>query len=317
MVTRVLNRWLRPTPDAVAAPAATLPGIVPSACLPRERHLHARGRWRPGMPLRSGICRYEQLDSRTFRGWAAALGEPWHPHRKLWEYCFVVQALEERGFLARNRRGLGFAVGSEPLASFFASRGCSITATDLPADDVRIADWAPTSQWVGAVADLNRRGLCEPQRFARNVRFRPVDMNDIPDDLVDQDFTWSCCSFEHCGSIELGLRFLLAQMGCLRPGGVAVHTTELNLTSNDRTIDTGPTVIFRTTDLEWVIHELLARGHAVEPLDLAVGSTAEDRHIDRPPYTQRPHLRLELGGFVATSVGLIITKGQDLGQAAG
>lgn len=306
MVTAMLQRWWQ-GPRVPRDPAEA--AIVPGAFLPIERRLHARSRWRPGMPLRSGMCRHDQLDSRTFRSWTAALGESWSPHRKLWEYCFVCQALDERGLLRPGSRGLGFAVGTEPLVSLFASRGCKITATDLAPGDDRVAAWAPSRQWAGEISALNGRGLCEPAVFARNVRFQPVDMNAIPADLGGHDFTWSCCSFEHCGSIELGLRFLLAQMECLEPGGVAVHTTELNLTSNERTIDTGPTVIFRTSDLEWVALELMARGHAVEPFDLALGSAAEDRHVDRPPYVQRPHLRLELGGFVTTSVGLIITKG--------
>jgi hypothetical protein len=305
MVTDVFKHWWR-TPRAPCGPAEA--GIAPGAFLPTERRLHARSRWRPGMPLRSSLCRHEQLDSRSFRSRAAALGEPWSPHRKLWEYCFVCQALDERGLLMPERRGLGFAVGTEPLVSLFASRGCEITATDLSPGDERVAAWAPSRQWAGEGTALNARGLCDPDVFARQVRFRPVDMNAIPRDLGGHDFTWSCCSFEHCGSIELGLQFLIAQMDCLNPGGVAVHTTELNLTSNEQTLETGPTVIFRTQDLEWVALELMARGHTVEPFDLALGSAPEDRHIDRPPYTQRPHLRLELGGFVTTSVGLIITK---------
>ena len=52
-------------------------------------------------------------------------------HRKIWEFCFIAQALDERGMLARGRRGLGFAVGTEPLPAMFASRGCAIVATDL------------------------------------------------------------------------------------------------------------------------------------------------------------------------------------------
>jgi hypothetical protein len=296
MVTAAIARWFTRTRPA-AAPTPP-PGIVPSAFMPSLKHLHAAGRWRTGMPLRSGVCRFEQLDSRAFRAWATSLGEGWQPHRKLWEYCFIARALDERGLLRPGRRGLGFAVGSEPLASAFAARGCTITATDLAADDPRIADWAPSRQWAGAAEALNGRGLCPADAFARSVEFRAVDMNRIPADLEGYDFTWSSCSFEHCGSIELGLRFLVEQMNCLRPGGVAVHTTELNLTSNDRTLDAGPTVIFLT-----------ARGHTIEPFDLALGSAPEDRHVDRPPYTQRPHLRLELGGYVTTSVGLIIRKG--------
>jgi hypothetical protein len=37
--------------------------------------------------------------------------------------------------LQPGRTGLGFAVGAEKLPALFASRGCRITATDLPSDD--------------------------------------------------------------------------------------------------------------------------------------------------------------------------------------
>ena len=58
------------------------------------------------------------------------------------------------------------------------------------------------------------------------MRFRAVDMNDIPPDLRGFDFTWSSCALEHLGTLRAGADFVVEQMTCLRPGGVAVHTTE-------------------------------------------------------------------------------------------
>jgi hypothetical protein len=141
-------------------------------------------------------------------------------------------------------------------------------------------------------------------------------MNHIPDDLRGYDFTWSTCSFEHCGSLELGLRFLERQMECLRPGGVAVHTTEFNLSSNDDTLAEGPCVIFRLRDIEDVCRRLTEQGHHVEPLDLDPGSDELDRFVDPPPYYESAkepygrikHLRLSLAGYASTSIGLIIRK---------
>ena len=51
-------------------------------------------------------------------------------------------------------------------------------------------------------------------------------MNHLPDDLRGFDFTWSSCALEHLGTLAAGADFVVAQMDCLRPGGVAVHTTE-------------------------------------------------------------------------------------------
>jgi len=266
--------------------------------------------------LISQLCRYRTLDSATFRRWADELREPWRPHRKLWELAFICQALEEREMLRPGRRGLGFAVGAEKLPAVFAARGCEITATDLPADDDRRTPWADTGQWVGECDSLNQHGLCEPAVFQERVRYRPVDMNRIPVDLTGFNFTWSTCSFEHCGSLDLGLEFLERQMDCLVPGGVAVHTTEFNLSSNDETVAEGSCVIYRLRDMEAICGRLAAAGHAVEPLDVDPGSHRLDHFVDEPPFAdwhttpsaRVKHLRLNLWGHASTSIALIIRK---------
>lgn len=266
--------------------------------------------------LISQLCRYSSLDSLNFRRWAEELHEPWRAHRKLWELAFISQALNERDMLKQGKRGLGFAVGSEKLPALFASKGCHITATDLPADDERHIPWAETGQWAQNLEQLNQDKLCNPDLFNEHVKLRPADMNNIPEDLRNFDFTWSTCSFEHCGSLDLGLTFLERQMDCLKPGGVAVHTTELNLTSNDQTIDQGPTVIYRLKDIENILNLLRRKGHDVEPLDISPGNHPLDRFVDEPPYCDwdstppkdTKHLRLNIGGYAATSIGIIMKK---------
>ena len=69
--------------------------------------------------------------------------------------------------------------------------------------------------------------------FAQRVTFRPVDMNALPADLTGFDFAWSSCALERLGTLEAGMDFVLAQMGCLRPGGVGVHPTEYLVSSNN------------------------------------------------------------------------------------
>lgn len=259
--------------------------------------------------LTSCLCTQRQLASPAFRYWAGRLKEEWRLHRKLWEFCFVLQSLHERDMLQAGRRGLGFAVGQEPLPALMASLGCHLIATDLDASDQRADQWARTGQLASALDGLNTRKLCDPNQFIERVQFRCVDMNRIPEDLRDFDFTWSSCSFEHCGSIALGQRFLVEQMKCLKPGGIAVHTTEFNLSSTERTIENGTTVIFRRKDIEAIIRELHRDGHIVEPLHLDLGYSPEDATIDLFPYSDAPHLKLELfDKYVSTSIALIIRK---------
>ena len=308
-LARKVRRWF--------GPPAKSPPVQPHLLRRDRPDLHLRGPRRDdSRQLISQLCRYGTLDSATFRHWAAALGEPWRPHRKLWELAFICQALEERDMLRAGRRGLGFAVGAEKLPALFAARGCEITATDLPADDDRRNPWAESGQWVGECDALNAAGLCDPAAFRRLVSFRPVDMNHVPADLTGYDFTWSTCSFEHCGSLQLGLDFLERQMDCLVPGGVAVHTTEFNLSSNEATLADGPCVIYRLRDVEAVCGRLVAQGHHVEPLDVDPGSHGLDQFVDQPPYadwhsTPPPkvkHLRLNLAGHASTSIALVIRK---------
>ncbi len=258
-------------------------------------------------PLKSNLCTQAQLESPTFRRWSERLGVRFGLHRKLWEHCFLAQALEERGRLAPGRRGLGFGVGREPLAALFASRGCAIVATDMGVDSAKEAGWLDTNEHAASLAALNDAGLCEPGAFQRLVTFRVADMNAIPADLRGFDFTWSACSFEHVGSIELGEQFLVNQMDCLKPGGVAVHTTEFNVRSDDETLADGPTVLFRRRDIERMARRLTDLGHEIV-LDLNPGDGLADGTIDAPPYTHNPHLKIQLAGFVTTSIGLIVRK---------
>jgi hypothetical protein len=265
--------------------------------------------------LLSSLCRAEMLESDAFRYWIDRLKEDWHYHRKLWEWAYICQALYERGMLGHGRRGVVFAVGRESLPALFASYGCSILATDLAAGDPRATGWATSGEWASTLEELNRLGLCPESLFRERVSFRPVDMNHIPADVTGFDFSWSSCSFEHCGSLELGIEFLIRQMECLRPGGVAVHTTEFNLTSNANTVRKGRTVIYRGIDIEGIVHRLAALGHSTELLDLTVGSHPLDWHVDERPYSIDRHLRKRQGRYATTSVGLIITKSSSASRA--
>src|SRR5262249_26806827 len=145
---------------------------------------------------------------------------------------------------------LGFGVGREPLAALFAGCGCTIVATDLEEERARKAGWVETNQHAAQLAHLNIHGLCDAEAFRQRASFRYVDMTAIPEDLRDFDFTWSSCSFEHVGSIAKGQQFVYHMMDCMKPGGVGVHTTEFNLSSDTDTIDNDHTVLFRKSDIE-------------------------------------------------------------------
>ena len=278
--------------SAGRAPTGGTPNGVDAALLPASRA-------EPSPLLTSCLCTQRQVESAMFTRWCAEMRERPYRHRKLWEWAFVCQALFQRRMLEPGKEGLGFGVGEEPLPALFARYGCRIRATEL----------ALASTASSACTSLNRAGICPEADFERLVTCEPVDMRSIPDSLTGFDFVWSSCALEHLGSLELAGRFVLHSLRCLKPGGLAVHTTEFNLSSNDRTLDSGTTVLLRRRDLEDLVAALEAEGHEVAPLDLQPGDGLLDRCVDTPPYRREPHLTLELAGYLMTSVGLIIRKG--------
>lgn len=231
-------------------------------------------------------------------------------HRKLWEWVFVVHHLRKSGVVTPGHRGLVFGVGKELLPSLFASSGIRVTATDAPAEIGIGSGWQDSNEFSSGLAAMPE-GKMERAAFERLVEWRECDMNAIDPALSGYDFCWSSCCFEHLGSLRHGMDFVLNSVEhCLRPNGVAVHTTEFNLTSNDATVERGDTCIYRRRDIEDLIAELRARGHQVEPLRIAPDTLAVDGYVDLPPY-RGPHLKLFGEGFVMTSIGLVIRRGAD------
>lgn len=266
--------------------------------------------------LKSSICKQADLESEAFleieselqsRKWLQIYNDINHIdydvykilHRKSWEFSYITLALRERGMLREGKQGLGFAVGIEPLPSFFASKGCKILATDLGIDSEDALRWAQSGQnAVGNINQLNILHHCPDDVFQKNVHYRGLDMNNIPRELNEQfDFCWSSCAIEHVGSLEKSKQFLKNMIKVLRPGGIAVHTTEFNLSSDTRTIDQGDSVIYRKCDIleiaEWMVRE----GHEMAELDFSLGTQEGDCFVDMPPYFRPPahyHLRLQL-----------------------
>lgn len=231
-------------------------------------------------------------------------------HRKMWEWVYVIHHLERAGVLVEGSRGLGFGVGLERLPALFAKKGCVVLATDAPPEIGIGTGWSSTGQHASALDDLRNPAIVDNDIFSERVSHRFCDMNSISDDLKGFDFTWSCCCYEHLGSLEAGMQFVINSVEkTLRPGGIAVHTTEYNLSSNDETIDTGPTVLYRRRDMEELVERLRSRGHEVQSFSLAPYSHPLDFHVDVPPHLNIPHLKLRIGQYAATSVGICVRRG--------
>ena len=228
-------------------------------------------------------------------------------HRKQWEYIYILRALEQHGKLGERGSGIGFGCGKEPLAAALAKRGAKVIVTDIPPQQGSDAHWGSTD-----AMDLFYGGICSLEEYRRQVSFRPVNMNKIPDDLREFDFAWSCCALEHLGSLRAGIEFILHSAKCLKPGGIAVHTTELNVRSETETIETDGLSVYRRRDFLDLQTECIERGLELLPLNFYFGTLPEDQYVDLPPYKQETHLKLAIEKFVITSFGLVVRRGKEL-----
>jgi Methyltransferase domain len=184
--------------------------------------------------LTSVVCRYDHFETpwlaNQVRRLSPGPGQNTPPalHRKIWEWCAIAQALEERDMLRSGRKGLGFAVGKEPLTSLFAGLGVEVIATDLSKSGIN-----PFEISGEHAAELNHcfhAALVKRADFDRLVRFEPADMRDLSNFTSESvDFVWSSCAMEHLGSLEAGIDYVMNSTRLLKPGGVSINTTEFNL----------------------------------------------------------------------------------------
>jgi 2-polyprenyl-3-methyl-5-hydroxy-6-metoxy-1,4-benzoquinol methylase len=261
------------------------------------------------------------LESDWAAYWISELKTAHLFHRKLWEFAYVLQAIYESGNLSPGARGLGFGCGEEPLPSYFANHGINITVTDLDPNESAARGWIDTNQHTSSLNMVYQEHLVSREKFDRHVSLRYVDMNAIPSDLRDYDFCWSICALEHIGTIQKGLDFIENSLDTIRPGGVAIHTTEFNFLNDEQTIDDWPTVLYQKQHFRQLADRLERQGCHVAPLDFDVGDKPLDKFIDVPPYQynwsayQREiwnsdiqHLKVTVDGFACTCFGVIIRK---------
>ena len=117
--------------------------------------------------------------------------------------------------------------------------------------------------------------------------------------------------------------FIENSLRTLKPGGLAVHTTEYNYTNEVESLDHWPTVFFQDKHFEQLAEKLKGKGYEVADLSFDIGNKPLDRYIDIPPYSegegwitkanwgnvnQHAHLKLSVDGFPCTSFGMIINK---------
>ena len=275
--------------------------------------------------MKSKPATQADVESPWFRYWMNEIQSAPLPHRKLWEFAYILQNMHGLGVLKPGSRALGFGCGEEPLPSYFASHGMDVTVTDLHPEMVAGQGWAETGQHTASVDSSFQSNLVDRAAFDKHVELQFVDMNNIPHELDNQyDFCWSVCALEHLGSVKQGLDFIENSLRALKPGGVAIHTTEFNYTETENTIDNWPTVLFLRRHFEEIRDRMQAQGHDVHELDFYVGYDPLDSFVDLPPYMFDDlllvakgqdsnryipgHLKLSVDGFPSTCFGITVRK---------
>lgn len=258
------------------------------------------------------VASARHVDDPAYLSASRAIAEENLFHRKHWEWVFIHVTADRHGLLEPGRSALGFGVGTEPLVSAFAARGVGVVATDQPAESA--GAWASSNQHASERTALWRERVCDRSVFEQLVSFRAVDMTDLPDDLGVHDLVWSSCCFEHLGSPQAGIEFVRRSMQFVRPGGIAVHTTEFDpsrfrpLKESGSVADGHYVVFYRRREISELILRLREDGFEVE-MDWRVSRRHPmERKVDRPPYTHDPHLRVEMAGRVVTSIGLVVRR---------
>ncbi|MEL7088790.1 MAG: class I SAM-dependent methyltransferase, partial [Planctomycetota bacterium] len=142
--------------------------------------------------------------------------------RKWWEWDAIARSCEALGVLDDTCDAVGLGVGAEPLMFYFAQHCRSVVGLDRYADDSgwREARFAgPASVHEASPVDYPRDRL----------RVIDADMRFLPLEDASCDLVWSCSSIEHVPHPADLLQAFREAHRVLRPGGVAVITTEYSL----------------------------------------------------------------------------------------
>lgn len=250
--------------------------------------------------------------------------------RKAWEWTFTIQSLWNLGLLNRGTpaAGIGFGCGTEPLIPLLANFNVSLLATDLTSESELAKTWRETGQNTGNLERLFNPHLVSRADFEARIRYRDMDMTNLPlEELAgNYDFAWSSCALEHLGSKQKGIDFILNSSRCLKPGGIAVHTTEYDHTGTCQ-VDNWPTVLYTQSDIRELQSQLAASGMELLAPSFQQSGYFIDGYVDIPPYplnadfdhsffqpdgtpseSSIPQVNLSIDGFKATSYALIVRR---------
>lgn len=252
-------------------------------------------------PVSQG-CTAAQFNEPAFAEVAGAMALANHLHRNVWESVWIATTLATFGCIAPGRHALGLGVTRERIASLLASRGMNVST-------IRMAETAEANlPQEHARLNLFFPEIISLEDFDPLIRITDAPGGDpLADMPTDHDCVWSQGVAHRLGSPTAGADFIMRGMETLRPGGIAVHTLNLNLSSNAEPAEGEGQIAFRRADLDILAARLTRMGYEVQPINLHPGLDEADALVGAPPFGL-PHLKVFAGGVVLGSFGLAIRK---------
>lgn len=233
--------------------------------------------WEPGdahMPgIETQLVTQQQIETSTFRKWCRVLGEEPRYHRRQWEFVYVMQALEENALLVRGSEGLAVGTSFGPTLEAVTGYGCRVSK----------------------IGELHSN---------------TASASSSPDEEVGFDFAWDVAALSG-GLNHLGLEEkIFSMIRKVRPGGLALITTDFVLDCETAVLNEGADKWIPDQGwLEDFSKTLEEYGHR-QKINLCQGRGPVDQNIDRPPFSSDHHLKLDVGGRVVTSLGMLIRVGE-------
>jgi hypothetical protein len=248
------------------------------------------------------LCTTSQFKDQAFAEIAGAMGLATGVSRFRWQQVWIVSVLATEGFIAAGKRGLGLQLDNDRISALLASRGCEVLATaaadpgGLGAADRRLRLFYPE--------------VIHIEEFDRLVRFAELEPRSVGELAAQSvDFVWSIGMPGRLGTVDAALDFFEASTRPLRPGGIALHTFDFNLTSNRSTWEQPGNVVLRLRDIEALAERLRPSGCRLLPLTTHPGHDIADEKV-RGAIGGAPGLRQRVGMMVTTSFGLAIRKAE-------
>lgn len=250
-----------------------------------------------------------------FERWRITLGyNKGEYKRKIWELCWAMEILSNVGHTGggnfSGKSGISFGCGLERIGPHLAGLGANMLFTDVAVNKTIEEHWLKTGQHCGGDLSKMEVSASTAGDWAERSEFQYYNMLDpIPKEWIGAfDFCYSMNSVDHIGSICQAQEFIIRSMKVLRPGGVAVYTSELALDGPEDAMCFGYTSFFRMRDIRHLVYALNWAGN--KTLNLNYGHDWSKETIDREPFSdpRANHILISIAGCLVTSFGIVAIK---------